>query len=1196
MMIIRAMIILITLGFQTNTKANDFTLLGRDSIDKISISISSEKQQWLHDKGQLTVGFSLPENPPFDMTSNGTNQYYEGLSADYIRLLERLLNVKVILKPYKSRIDAIKDIKSGKVDLLTTSNRFEEFHSLVLSTSYVKDMPAIYISERTEQKKNIKTIAMAYDYLPDSEIYKIYPNVTLVHYPSRQEAVAAAVFGQTDAVIIDLFSANYLVNNTFAKRLILNKILPVNTRGFGFAISPALPQLKEIVDDVIRQIPASEHWAIKKRWSGSGLTIPDNHYSALLSSAEKEWLNAHESIRIVVNEFNAPITYFDQNKQFHGFAADVITAFRLYTGVNISITRAQSYKEVSYYLKNGYADAAIMYSSNNKEHDLIFSKELTTSPFVLVMAKNTDPMSLRRMRVAIPQEHSINHDFDLNNIQIEIIYVKSYLDAMDFVSTGKADATISPLNVADYYIGRYFPEQLNVNQLVKSLPPATISLVAEKKSAHIISIMDKVLSSIPPDELQAIENRWRMNAIPGQETWRDYKYTIYTMTSAAILLIIASLFWAWFTRSHYIKRLEAQKKLREQFLFMQDIVDSIPHPIYVRDTTRRLVLCNKSYQTVFNENKSEILFKYPHEGEHRVAEAKELDLEYQQALLEGTVFRKDRRIHIDGVPVDIYHWIQPYKDQYGVIQGIIGGWIDVSDRVKLMSALTQAKEHADIASRAKTQFLATMSHEIRTPMNAVIGLLELALKQAESQTFDFQSIRVAHDSAKGLLVLLGDILDVIKIEAGELTLTPTSINFRQTLESVARIFEGLAIQKELELSLEIDPLIPEVVCLDSLRVKQILSNLIGNAIKFTEHGFIKVRAQQAIDKDGNRQLLIHVEDSGIGIPAEEQQHLFKPFAQAHHGVQSRGGTGLGLAICRSLCDLMNGELTLESAPSKGTRVSMVLPLRAAAHQVMHVNEPLLEQAHQPTTSCYNILIVDDHPANRILLSQQLKYLGHTVDEASNGQEALKLYMQHRHQVVITDCNMPLMDGYELSYRLRGWEEAKCLTPSIILGYTANAQLEARDACLAAGMNDCLFKPISLDDIRKKLEQFDNKGNSSSTATYFQPHRLTELLGNNPIIARQLLNELLATTEKDIAQLHESIKQQNLVSIKAIVHKVKGAARIISSQQAIDCCERVEKSQDFDEAKAESTYLMAILTSLSNEVEAYLEKNTLPPIL
>ncbi|HHQ4671709.1 TPA: ATP-binding protein [Aeromonas veronii] len=1189
MMIIRAVLIVSILGFQTNSRANDIILSGRDSIDKLSFSLSAEKQQWLRDKGQLTIGFSLPDNPPFDMTTNGTKKSYEGLSADYVSLLEHALNTRIILKPYKSRIDAITDIKNGKIDLLTTSNRFEEFHNLILSNAYVKDMPALYISEKTEQQKQLKTIAMAYDYLPDREIHEIYPNATLVHYPSRQEAVAATVFGQADAVIVDLFSANYLVNNTFAKRLLLNEIIPVNTRGFGFAMSPMSTQLKEVVDDVIRQIPASEHWAIKKRWSGSGLSIPDNTNSIRLSSAEINWLNEHSSIRIVVNEFNAPITYFNQKKQFHGFAADVIAAFKLYTGINISITRAQSYEEVSAYLKNGYADAAIMYSSNKNEPDFIFSKELTTSPFVLVTAKDSDTTSWKKMRIAIPQEHAINHDLNLPDMQIETIFVKNYLEAMDFVTTGKADATISPLNVADYYIGRYFSEQLSVNQLVKSLPPATLSLAAEENSAYLISIMDKVLSSISPDELQAIENRWRMNAIPGQETWRDYKYTIYTMTSAAILLIIASLIWAWFTRSHYIKRLEAQQKLREQFLFMQDIVDSIPHPIYVRDTTRKLVLCNKSYLTVFNSTKNDVLFKYPHEGEHRVKEAKDLDLEYQQALLEGSVFRKDRRLHIDGVPVDIYHWIQPYQDQHGVIQGVIGGWIDVSDRVKLMSALTQAKEQADRASRAKTQFLATMSHEIRTPMNAVIGLLELALKHAEEHTFDFQSIRVAHDSARGLLALLGDILDVVKIEAGEFTLTPTSIDLRQTLESVTRIFEGLAVQKELSLSLEVDPSIPEVVCLDPLRIKQVLSNLVGNAIKFTEHGFIKVRAQQAIDSNGDLQLLIHVEDSGIGIPIDEQQHLFKPFTQAHHGEHSRGGTGLGLAICRSLCELMGGELTLESAPAKGTRVSMVLPLRAADHQVMHVSEPVLAQTHQPTTSGFHALIVDDHPANRILLSQQLKYLGHTVDEASNGQEALRLYTQRRHQIVITDCNMPVMDGYELSRRLRAWEESKSIVPSTIFGYTANAQMEVKEACLAAGMNDCLFKPISLDELSKKLEQL---GNTSSTSLHFQPNRLTELLGNNLSIVKQLLNELLITTDKDLIQLQDAIKKQDLTLIKNITHKIKGAARIISAQQIVNSCNRVEQSLNIGEAEDEATSLIAILVTLSSEVRAYIASSKL----
>lgn len=233
-----------------------------------------------------------------------------------------------------------------------------------------------------------------------------------------------------------------------------------------------------------------------------------------------------------------------------------------------------------------------------------------------------------------------------------------------------------------------------------------------------------------------------------------------------------------------------------------------------------------------------------------------------------------------------------------------------------MEQLTQAKDMADGASKAKTQFLATMSHEIRTPMNAIIGLLELSLKRAQDNQFDFNSIRVAYDSAKGLLDLIGDILDVVRIEAGQLSLNPVQVELKQTLDSVIRIFDGIAIQKGLALTLEFDSELPKYVQLDPLRVKQILSNLIGNAIKFTDQGHIEVTAQKELDAEEKAQLLLRVADTGIGIPIEEQQKLFRPFAQVHNGAHNKGGTGLGLMICRSLCDMMGGTLSMMSEPGQ----------------------------------------------------------------------------------------------------------------------------------------------------------------------------------------------------------------------------------------------------------------------------------------
>ncbi|HEA3131724.1 TPA: transporter substrate-binding domain-containing protein [Aeromonas hydrophila] len=1169
--------------------ADDVLLSSRGTVGELSLILPKHHYAWLKNKNQINIGVTI-DNPPFDMLSEGSERYYEGLSADYIAILEKAFGLKANIVIYKSRLAAINDVKKGKIDLLSTSNRYEEFNQLVLSTPYVKDTPVIYISESAVQNNKVKKIAMAYDYLPDSEVKRFYPDAMIVNYQSRQEAVAAAVFGEADAVVIDLFSANYLVNNMFAKRLLLKDILTTNTRGFGFAMSSSSAQLMELTNYVINKIPAGEHWAIKKRWSGSGFTIPEIPNEKSLTSDDLAWLKAHRPLRIVINEFNAPVSYFDQDRQFHGFTADILSAFKLYTGSEVDIIRAKSYTEARKTLENGNADAAILYSSNNIKNDpeLFSTKEFTTSPFVLVTNK-TGQTASRNIRIAISQEQVSIPTKTLNKISVSTIFVENYLEAMDKVVNGKADATILPLNVADYYIGRYFSEQLEVNKLIKEIPPAALSLATKADSRRLIDIMNKFLLSVSPDELQSVENRWRMNAIPGQETWRDYKYTLYTMSSAAFILIIASLVWAWFIRKQYIKRLDAQRELSEQFLFMQHIVDSIPHPIYVRNINRSLVLCNRNYQAVFSSDKAELLLKNTREGRHRVKEADELDLEYQQAIQEGISFRKDRRIHIDDIPVDIYHWVQPYKNSDGEVQGIIGGWIDVSDRVTLLSALTKAKEDADRANRAKTQFLATMSHEIRTPMNAVLGLLELALKRSTHQYFDVSSIQTAYDSAKGLLSLLGDILDIIKIEAEELTTSPESINIKQTLESIVNIFYGLATKKDIIIHLEYDPLIPEYVYLDPTRLKQIISNLVGNAIKFTEQGFVKITASR-VSHNGCYQLSLQVEDTGIGIPATEIQHLFKPFAQAHQGAHSRGGTGLGLSISRSLCELMGGTLNLESEQNKGTRINILLPLAISQSQVKEAPNVQSNLEISFSEPCYYILIVDDHPSNRILLSQQLRYLGHRVDEADSGEKALKLYTQHHHQVIITDCNMPNMDGYELTRCIRAWEEREKNPRSVILGYTANAQNEAKEACLLAGMDDCLFKPISLNDLQSILIKLRGHVHPlSKSEKLFHPHQLTKLIGIDKEITTQLLCEFIKTTETDISQLHSASQRGEIESIKTIVHKIKGAVRIIASPQVIIGCEQIESLKEPDDVKAALPMLIDKLTSLTNEIEFYLQQ-------
>ncbi|MGX7654896.1 ATP-binding protein [Shewanella putrefaciens] len=1165
------------------------TLYGHSTVGEVKLDLSKEQQDWLQQHGKIRVGITTPDYPPFDMTMDGHSKYYEGLSADYLQILSEILKVKIELHFFDSRPKAIDAIKNNDVDMLTTANRYEEFYGLELSQHYVEDIPALYISDKVSPSDTPKRIAIPYDYLPNKQISALFPDAELVDYPSRLQAVAAAAFGQTDSVIIDAFSANHLINNIFSKQLLLKELLSIDTNGISFAFNPEKQKLKEIINSALKQIPISEHWAIKKRWNGGGITVPSKKAYIQFSTDEQTWLAQHKPIRIVVNEFNAPVSYFDQHRNFQGFAADVLEVISLYSGIETVIIRTQSFEEMEKYLAYDSADLAILSPTTRLKNKFTFSKEFTSTPFAVVSHSKTNTLYKQNITVALPAVHTVNELIPKAMPNAKVIRVENYLEAMNAIAKGKVDATIAPLGVADYYINHYYKNILSIDNLVDGIPPAVLAFAATKDNPQLVSILNKILASIPPDELQALENRWRRNAVPGKETWRDYKYTIYTMIAATVMFILAAIYWTWLTRIHYIRRLDAKQEIQNQLLFMQEVVDSIPHPIYVRDIDQQLILCNQSYQHIFKAtNKEDILHKSIEEGSHRVIEAHELEKEYRKAIQENRAISRDREIHIDGKAVNIYHWFQPYKNEHGKICGIVGGWIDVSDRVKLMAQLREAKELADSASKAKTQFLATMSHEIRTPMNAIIGLLELAIKRSHENQFDFNSIRVAHDSAKGLLALIGDILDIVKIEAGELTLNPTKIDLKQTISSTIQIFEGIALEKKLPLKLIFDHKLPQYVLLDPLRLKQILSNLISNAIKFTNQGMVTVSAEQQLELNEQMYLLLKVSDTGIGISKDDQQKLFRPFAQVQHGADNKGGTGLGLAICSSLCDMMGGELRMISEPEQGTTLSMRLPLYPVKDIANTMLSPSLNvDTDPPTVLPQHILIVDDHSANRLLLSQQLRYLGHSVDEANNGLEAIQLFRQHPYRIVLTDCNMPIMDGYEFSRRLRQFEQNNNLPAAVVLGYTANAQLEAKQACIDAGMNDCLFKPISLEDLRQKLESYCQKLTLEHPQQAFLPEALTKLTGGNTPLFEQLLKELLNANELDLAELQQAVQQEKLCDAKNIAHKIKGAAKIVAATSVVSACEQFEQIKSVDEIEEKLNNLTIAINTLADEIKNHL---------
>jgi signal transduction histidine kinase/ActR/RegA family two-component response regulator len=401
--------------------------------------------------------------------------------------------------------------------------------------------------------------------------------------------------------------------------------------------------------------------------------------------------------------------------------------------------------------------------------------------------------------------------------------------------------------------------------------------------------------------------------------------------------------------------------------------------------------------------------------------------------------------------------------------------------------LKAAKEDAEHADAAKSTFLATVSHEIRTPLNGLLGMLELlSLTKLDAQ--QAETLEIARDSARGMGRIINDILDQAKIAAGKLEILPEPMSIAQLLPRLINIYHAVASGKSLVLRQMTDPRISPLVMADSLRLLQILGNFVSNALKFTEKGYVEVRAEFIERKEDREVICFSVKDTGIGISPDTQKTIFEPFVQATASTaRLYGGTGLGLSISRRLVEMMGGNIHIESALGVGTTVSMTLtfPIATAtqphaAAEVPARNEPRLyvdRPKLAPSRVDYSayanqrVLAVDDHPVNRLLLERQLAQFGLRVTSALDGRDALDAWRTGHHALVITDCNMPEMDGYELARAIREAEAKEHLARTPIIGWTANAAQEVIGECRAAGMDDVLIKPANLEALRQLVSKW-----------------------------------------------------------------------------------------------------------------------------
>jgi PAS domain S-box-containing protein len=611
--------------------------------------------------------------------------------------------------------------------------------------------------------------------------------------------------------------------------------------------------------------------------------------------------------------------------------------------------------------------------------------------------------------------------------------------------------------------------------------------------------------------------------------------------------------------------------------YVESVLDGVPDGVLVASTDGRIRGCNPALCELLGRSEAEIC-ELPLAQIFAGGPMPELPDSASSSA--GAVARAETEVrHLDGRAIPVLVSVGRVRDVDGPDVSA-GAWVltvrDIGDRKRAEQVLHEAKEAAETASRTKSEFLANMSHEIRTPMNGMLGAAGLLL-ETDLGDEQRQWVETIERCGDALLAIVNDILDFSKIEAGRLELEKIDFDLADTVNALAELFAEHVRSKGIELAIAVEPDLPRVVRGDPVRLRQVLLNLVDNAIKFTAQGQVSVRASKQDETEQSLVVRFAVRDTGIGIAPSLQPQLFQPFRQADGSMTRRyGGTGLGLAIARQLVEMMNGTIRADSAEGQGSTfwftATFEKPAQAAGGQValapprrhrrlgsrvdaIDPGADASETGQLALSRTPRVLVVEDNAVNQKVTVRMLSRRGYEATAVENGREALAALAQGAYDAILMDCQMPEMDGYEATAEIRRREGGGPRIP--IIAMTAHAMQGDRDRCLAAGMDGYITKPVTLDALDAVLGEFLRAGPREPSAPVAVPEPrvpdpdgpdgrwsmdiLRLIFETDPALFDDIVATYLAQTETCLDDLSAAIAAHDIESVRDLAHGCKGAS-------------------------------------------------------
>ncbi|KOQ66548.1 MULTISPECIES: ATP-binding protein [Stenotrophomonas] len=1145
------------------------------------LPLSPLQREYLVAHPTIVVGQYDSGWPPFESLRDGEQV---GLGPDYLSHLARQLGVKVEARRYPDWTSVLDAACRGEVDVVMNVGLSADRTRCMVYTAAYSEAPLALVGRPDDLRASDMPdldglrVVIEQDFLTGPQVRARFPRARQLVANDTLSALQMVIDDKADVYIGNAFVATELIASRRLQGVALLRPSDLPPERLHFGIPNSKQPLAEALDLALAATSQAQRDALAQRW----LSPP--HWSAsaqlALSQAEKRVLEQPLMIGFAPNA--APLSFTGEDGRPSGLASEYLQRL-MQAGANLKVENSHDWYEVREKARRGELQAVmgIPVDSRYLGPDWVFSQPFISVPNVIVVRSDGESLlglaDLQGKRVLLSDPERVRGYVQQQAPQARIIAARSAEQALQRLLEGEADAYVGNLAVVDHLLRSRFPGRMQV------AAPAgfndQLALAVDRRHAALATTFDRLLLQMTPRKREALRSAWLAVEYRNGVDWSNLLRWGVPVLMVLLTALLVHGVGHWRLRREVAGRRQLEQRLAE-------VTDNLPAVVYQArrdaDGTLSFPFIAGDLPALFGITRQQaeqdarvLLERVEQEDRARILHS------IEQAAHQFAPLILEFRLRSDGEGV---RWVRSQAHPYAAEEGAViwsGYWVDVSEARMQADALAAAKADAEQAAEAKSRFLATMSHEIRTPMSGVLGMLEV-LAHSPLDSEQQRILGVIEDSAQMLRQILDDILDYSRLEAGALRLEPVPQPLRPLLESVCRLMSAQASARGLELHVQIDPQLAAAHEVDGVRLRQIVFNLLSNAIKFTARGEVRLQLEVLgpTADDGSQPLCLSVTDTGIGIAPEQLQHLFAPFTQAGAYIQrDHGGTGLGLSICQRLVQMMGGELELHSTLGEGTRAEVRLALVEAGRGDVEALVAEQEQAAllPPALREARVLVIEDHPTNQAMMAWRLQQLGVPHVLLGDGQQALDRLSSEAFDLVITDCRMPVLDGFGFTRLLREREGRTGQPRLTVLALTASVLDDDARRCREAGMDEVLAKPLSLATLRTALLRWlpQAQGQSFDAPVQETVADDAEVLPNlatlqqrygSRAVAEQLRDSLLQASESDLAAVQRAVRAGDRETAALHLHRQAGGLGAIgASALAGQANALVERLQDATEA-------------------------------